>query len=99
MWACMHSTSGGDAQHVCVCVCRSAFLTNQRVETPSTWGHVMPNFADAEKAGVQHYSRLGCMWAPGGGPAPSGDSTSTAAPATNGTNGTATDGARPVACA
>lgn len=75
-------------------VCRSVFLTNQRVETPSTWGHVMPNFADAEKAGVENYAALGCQWAPGGAPAQSGESTSTAAPA-NGSNGTVGAGAPP----
>lgn len=42
---------------------RYVFLSNQRVETPSTWSHSIPDLAEAEEAGATNFEALGCQWA------------------------------------
>jgi hypothetical protein len=62
--------------------CRHAFLSNQKVQTPSTWGYRLVELIEAESAGIDNYDALGCRWAPqASGPTASGtsaDSSSTA---------------------
>jgi hypothetical protein len=62
--------------------CRHAFLSNQKVQTQSTWGYRLVELIEAESAGVNNYSTFGCRWAPqASSPTPSGasgNSTSTA---------------------
>lgn len=49
--------------HSCQNMCRYVFLTNQRVETPSTWANSQPDLAEAEEAGAANFKSLGCQWA------------------------------------
>ena len=69
---------------------RHAFLTNQKVSPPSSWGYKDVDLADAEAAGVDNYASLGCRWAPKGetaAPTSSADSARTTV-AVNGTGAT-----------
>ena len=76
---------------------RYVFLTNQRVDTPSTWSHSYPDLSEAEEAGATNYHTLGCQFAPkassNGEDASAASSTSTATAADAGaTAATATSG-------
>lgn len=77
-------------------MCRYVFLTNQRIETPSTWSHSIPDLADAEEAGATNYQALGCHWASKESsdvPEASGTSSASTATAAGATTATGTSGA------
>lgn len=53
----------GLCMHRAVLWCRHAFLSNQKVSTPSTWAYKVVELPAAEVSGAERIDTLGCRWA------------------------------------